>query len=59
MAAALDWALETEAEAEAEVAIQAWVVVLFPTSSLAPMAVVAQEADSVVVVQISTLAQIG
>ena len=44
-------------------AIQAWVVVTVCvgslTSSLAPMAVVAQEAVSVVVVQISTLAQIG
>ena len=46
-----------------EVAIQAWVVrsvcVGSPTSSLAPMEVVAQEAVSVVLVQTSTLAQIG
>ena len=52
---ALDWAL---AEAEAEVAIQAWVAcsvgVVFPTSSWAPMAAVAQGAVSVVVAQFST-----
>ena len=46
-----------------EVAIQVWVVMTVCvgslTSSLAPMEVVAQEAVSVVLVQFSTLAQIG